>query len=325
VYEPCSNQPQRYWKGQVVDIYRPFQDTCSSPEPQPPLPVVIWVPGGAWFWNEHSHENPRECAKAVARNGFVVMTVNYRHCSHDYQLLECALAGLLLVMTLGLLAAARAAERMLWSALLIAAILSLLAFELSLHFCETHATHYPENAWDVAYAVRWAARHAHEWGGDPERLLLVGHSAGAHLTAMLLADERFFQRAGVPPHILRGFLGISGVYSARETQHSLMLRGLALDAFGACDERTLARMMPAERVCHHPAPAHLPPCLLLSANFDYGLHAHALHLRRALRRRGVHVRLEQVKDASHFTIVKYYDTKHLPLLRRILAFFRHVL
>jgi acetyl esterase/lipase len=42
-----------------------------------------------------------------------------------------------------------------------------------------------EQARDVASAVRWAQGHAEDWGGDPKKIILMGHSAGAHLAALV--------------------------------------------------------------------------------------------------------------------------------------------
>lgn len=42
-----------------------------------------------------------------------------------------------------------------------------------------------EQAQDVAQAVRWVQGHADDWGGDPNSVILMGHSAGAHLVALL--------------------------------------------------------------------------------------------------------------------------------------------
>jgi acetyl esterase/lipase len=65
---------------------------------------------------------------------------------------------------------------------------------------------------DAAQAALWAAAHAMEYGGDPERLYLMGHSAGAHLAAMVTLDSRYFAAAGQgAPHIA-GVIGLSGPY-----------------------------------------------------------------------------------------------------------------
>jgi acetyl esterase/lipase len=49
---------------------------------------------------------------------------------------------------------------------------------------------------DVARALAYVQRHARQWGGDPERITLMGHSAGAHLAALLSADPARAQRFG---------------------------------------------------------------------------------------------------------------------------------
>jgi acetyl esterase/lipase len=49
---------------------------------------------------------------------------------------------------------------------------------------------------DVARALAYVQKHAREWGGDAGRLTLMGHSAGAHLVALLSADPRLAERHG---------------------------------------------------------------------------------------------------------------------------------
>jgi acetyl esterase/lipase len=63
---------------------------------------------------------------------------------------------------------------------------------------------------DAARAVRWVHDSIGRFGGDPGRIFVVGHSAGAH-TAMLLAlDPRYLRAAGVPPGAVRGYAGLAG-------------------------------------------------------------------------------------------------------------------
>ncbi|CAM9461223.1 unnamed protein product, partial [Ectocarpus sp. 13 AM-2016] len=58
---------------------------------------------------------------------------------------------------------------------------------------------HPEQVRDVARAIRWARDNASRYGGDGDDLVLVGHSAGAHLAALSLADGRWLEEAGVLP------------------------------------------------------------------------------------------------------------------------------
>jgi acetyl esterase/lipase len=71
---------------------------------------------------------------------------------------------------------------------------------------------FPAFVEDAARSVAWARRHAAEYGGDPSRIFLVGHSAGAHIAAMLATDARFLQAVGMRPRDLAGVVGLSGPY-----------------------------------------------------------------------------------------------------------------
>ena len=65
---------------------------------------------------------------------------------------------------------------------------------------------------DAADAGQWAAAHAGEFGADASRLYLMGHSAGAHLAALVALDLRYFSRAGRPAPAIAGVIGLSGPY-----------------------------------------------------------------------------------------------------------------
>lgn len=68
---------------------------------------------------------------------------------------------------------------------------------------------YPGFVEDGAAAVRWASAHAREYGGDPRRIVLAGHSAGAYIAAMLAVDGRWL---GADRAAVRGFAGLAGPY-----------------------------------------------------------------------------------------------------------------
>ena len=127
---------------------------------------------------------------------------------------------------------------------------------------------------DAARAVGWVHRNAAAHGGDPGQLYLMGHSAGAHIAALVALDPRYLRAAGVPQAAIRGMIGLAGPYAFRPRR----LRRFA-DVFTA-----------------HPNPNARPvdfagnggpPLLLLSAALDAIVGARqAPALARAHRRRG---------------------------------------
>ncbi len=65
---------------------------------------------------------------------------------------------------------------------------------------------------DAANAVAWVHAHAADYGGDPKVLFLMGHSAGAHIGALLATDKRWLSSVGMKPQDLAGFIGLAGPY-----------------------------------------------------------------------------------------------------------------
>ena len=72
---------------------------------------------------------------------------------------------------------------------------------------------YPDFLDDGALAVRWVKDNAKRFGGDAQKIFLMGHSAGAHIAAMLAIDATWLQKVGlVPGRDIAGLIGISGPY-----------------------------------------------------------------------------------------------------------------
>lgn len=68
---------------------------------------------------------------------------------------------------------------------------------------------YPGFVEDGAAAVRWTETHVADLGGDPARIVLMGHSAGAYIAAMLAVDDRWLKE---DRKAIRGFVGLAGPY-----------------------------------------------------------------------------------------------------------------
>ncbi len=78
-------------------------------------------------------------------------------------------------------------------------------------------------------AVAWTRRHAGDFGGDAERLYVSGHSAGGHLTAMLLATD-WPEFDGLPVDTIKGGLAISGLYDLEAIRLCYLNEVLGMDA-----------------------------------------------------------------------------------------------
>lgn len=79
----------------------------------------------------------------------------------------------------------------------------------------------------AATAFAWA--HARDWGGDPEQLFVAGHSAGGHITALLLSTEWRQFAAGLPRAPVKGGLAISGLYDLEPIRLSYVNNKLRMD------------------------------------------------------------------------------------------------
>lgn len=71
---------------------------------------------------------------------------------------------------------------------------------------------FPDFMYDTARAVAWARDNAARLGGDPARVFVMGHSAGAHMVALLATDPRYLAAVGMKPRDLAGVVALAGPY-----------------------------------------------------------------------------------------------------------------
>ena len=124
---------------------------------------------------------------------------------------------------------------------------------------------YEQMANEVAAAVTWTLEHAGDYQGDPSRVYLSGHSAGAHLAALVATDPRWLEAYGHTSAELAGVIGISGVYdlalmaeyTRSQTGSDELLVGVA------SGWRNYAAASPVSY-----ARADLPPMLLIHGSED---------------------------------------------------------
>ncbi len=151
---------------------------------------------------------------------------------------------------------------------------------------------YPAFLEDGALAVRWAVDHAAALGGDPRRIALAGHSAGAYNAVMLGLDDRYLGAAGVDPTCIFAVAGLSGPYDFLPFEGPITTRTFA----GAADPGA------TQPIAH--ARAGSPAAFLATGADDRVVLPRNTHaLARALRAQGVAVEERTYPGVDHVKLV----------------------
>ncbi len=129
--------------------------------------------------------------------------------------------------------------------------------------CETDnpdRVKHPDHAEDVAYAVRWVYDHIAEYGGDPNRIILCGHSAGAHLVSLIGCNERFVNRTGLSLHDIAGVISLdSAVFDLPWLLEVTRIEELYTNCFG----NEAGALEDASPALHIRGGKGIPPFLLI--------------------------------------------------------------
>jgi acetyl esterase/lipase len=179
----------------------------------------------------------------------------------------------------------------------------------------------PAHAEDCAAAVAWTAANIAARGGDPHRIVLMGHSAGAHLAALIGVDSRYLEHHRFDPAAIRGVVPISGVYELPSHLETTVFTSAAQvrEAFGDTDEQ-LAAASPQRHVR-----SGLPPFLVIVAEGDPpGLRQQGRSFADSLRDAGVDVYYISVKERDHFSIVRRFGPSSDTTAEAIAEFVHHV-
>ncbi len=175
------------------------------------------------------------------------------------------------------------------------------------------AIRYPAFVEDGAAAVRWTKGHIAGFGGDPAKLVLMGHSAGAYIAAMLAVDDRWL---GHDRQAVRGLVGLAGPYDFAPFDVDV-----SRAAFGAWPR-------PEETQPVHWAGAGDPPALLLvGADDKTVLPRNSEALAARLRAGGVPVTLRAYPKLGHVGMILSVARPfrgRAPVVADVAAFVRQV-
>ncbi len=159
---------------------------------------------------------------------------------------------------------------------------------------------------DVAKSLGWVHRNIEAYGGDPERIVVGGHSAGAQLAALICTDDRYLKEQGVPFDVLRGCVPVDGdTYDIPKIIMTAELRqtlyGGAMFTFGHRQKfgNDPAKHVDFSAVTHVAQGKKIPPFLILYFAGNPDTRAQARRLEAVLKEAEIPVTVYSKRDSNH--------------------------
>jgi len=154
---------------------------------------------------------------------------------------------------------------------------------------------------DIAKAIRWVHDHAQEYGGDPKSIFVMGHSAGAHLAALVCTDDRYLKAEGLPLSIIMGCVPVDvSVYDIpkRIKDGGSVATATFTKTFGEKEE-SQRNYSPAWHVAKG---KNIPPFLILHVADRPETKVQAHWLAEKLKEAGILAKVVAAEGTTHGTI-----------------------
>lgn len=161
----------------------------------------------------------------------------------------------------------------------------------------------------VRAGLAWVWRHAREFGADPDRIFVSGHSAGGHLTAMLLLTDWPAVQSGLPRGLVKGGVAISGLYELEPVRLCFLNESLRMDADAA------RRNSPLHLLRQSGAPTRAPLVFCLGGDETVEFHRQQETFLAAWRERGLPAEVVPAPGLHHFDVIDELANPARPLNR----------
>ena len=180
---------------------------------------------------------------------------------------------------------------------------------------------------DIAKSIHWVHDHIAESGGDPKRIFVMGHSAGAQLAALICTDDRYMKAEGLSLSILKGCVPVDGdtydvpaiietAETRRRVHHQPQAKFGHREKFG----NDPAKHVDFSAVTHIAKDKSIPPFLILYVSSHPDTSAQAERLGSVLKDAGIPVKLHGAKDSTHSKINEDIGSPEDPGTKAILDF-----
>ncbi len=333
-----------YQKDQYCDVYYNGQNMDKKP-------VVIVIYGGAFIVGDKTHMHDI-CTFLYKHLDVVCIAPNYTLSRLDVNIIQIGVV----LETISLMSLLFISKSGFTRCCLLAVTVFLIILSSTvMMFAEPNIkARHPRHVKDVAQSIAWTRRECHNYGGDQERIFLLGHSAGAMLAALVTLNTRFLNDLHVPINCIQGVICISGPYSFFRIQESNVRHLLNGNVFGShgddlteqnldllttcagpngesCTDKQHDRwsnVIDAWPIfhCHNTSNEKKDiPFLLMTAGFDWSLIKHANDFEKSLADNGFHVQRLHFKQTTHFSIRLDWNHRNKDVGASILQFINHII
>lgn len=185
---------------------------------------------------------------------------------------------------------------------------------------------------DVAKSVRWVHDHIVAHGGDPQRLLVMGHSAGAQLAALICTDDRYLKAEGLSLSIIKGCVPVDGdtydvpaIIETAETRRRV--HGQPQVKFGHREKfgNDPAKHRDFSAVTHVAGDKGIPPFLILHVAEHPDTSAQAQRLGNALKEAGLPATVFGGRETTHNKLSEDLGKPDDPATKALFVFLADVL
>ena len=159
---------------------------------------------------------------------------------------------------------------------------------------------------DIARSIHWVHDHIAEYGGDPNRLFVMGHSAGAQLAALVCIDDRYLKAEGLSFAILKGCVPVDGdtydvpaIIETAETRRRVHGQPQAKNGHREKFGNDPAKHRDLSAVTHVAKDKSIPPFLIIHVADHPDTTAQAQRLASVLKNAGVTVKVYGGQETNH--------------------------